>query len=154
VAALAIATHVCATAPAQNDHTAEASAVGEAGSIESGFQNNIQPLLKKYCLRCHNVDNMESGIRVDQLNGNLEDRWLRLWQAIQTQITDAVMPPEDEPQPTAEQRRVLVDWIEQALTAARSRVPEKVSVHSNSRRVGCEWGVRWDAIARVARYAV
>jgi hypothetical protein len=24
---------------------------------------------------------------------------------------------------------------------------------SNSRRVGCEWGVRWDAIARVARYA-
>ena len=25
---------------------------------------------------------------------------------------------------------------------------------SNSRRVGCEWGVRWDAIARVARYAV
>jgi transposase len=31
---------------------------------------------------------------------------------------------------------------------------QSCSAASNSRRVGCEWGVRWDAIARVARYAV
>jgi hypothetical protein len=39
-------------------------------------------------------------------------------------------------------------------TADSSKLMVNWSPTSNSRRVGCEWGVRWDAIARVARYAV
>ena len=35
------------------------------------------------------------------------------------------MPPEDADQPTAEQRRKLVDWIDQGLAMARSRPDEK-----------------------------
>ena len=37
------------------------------------FRTDIQPLVQKYCLRCHNVDKMTSGIRVDQLDGSLEE---------------------------------------------------------------------------------
>jgi hypothetical protein len=35
------------------------------------------------------------------------------------------MPPEDEPQPTAEERKRLMEWIREALTQARSRKSEK-----------------------------
>jgi hypothetical protein len=42
-------------------------------------------------------------------------------------------------------------WVRHAIDSSWS---QPHSILSNSRRVGCEWGVRWDAIARVARYAV
>jgi hypothetical protein len=68
---------------------------------------------------------MKSGIRVDRLNGALDDRWLRLWNGIREQVADEVMPPEDEPQLTMEQRRLLTDWIDDALAVARTRKREK-----------------------------
>ncbi len=92
---------------------------------EAAFQERVQPLLQKYCVRCHNADNMESGIRVDQLTAALEDRQLPLWKAILKQVADGAMPPENEPQPTAEQRKLLTEWIMRAMTAARSRPSPK-----------------------------
>jgi hypothetical protein len=68
---------------------------------------------------------MESGIRVDQLDGSLSDRYLRLWKGIQHQLADEAMPPDDELQPTAKERTMLVGWIERAIVTARSRVAEK-----------------------------
>ncbi len=96
-----------------------------AASELATFKAKIQPLVLKYCQRCHNVDEMTSGIRVDQLDGSLEDRHLFLWKDILKQIEGEAMPPEDEPQPTAIERQLLVDWIQQALVTARSRNAEK-----------------------------
>lgn len=99
-----------------------ASAVSTASAEENeSFGKHAQPLLRMFCMDCHNADNMESGIRVDQLNGLLEERHLRLWENIRTQVADRVMPPEDQPQPTAAQRKALVEWINQGLNLARSR---------------------------------
>ena len=92
---------------------------------ESGFTERVQPLLQKLCLRCHNAENTKSGVRVDRLNGNLEDRQLFLWKDVLKQVADGTMPPEDELQPTVEQRRSLVDWIRQAMAAARARNTQK-----------------------------
>lgn len=97
------------------------SANGLAAAEQATFKATIQPLVQKYCQRCHNVDKMTSGIRVDQLDGSLEDRHLFLWKDILKQVDDEAMPPEDEPQPTVQERKQLVDWIEQALITARSR---------------------------------
>ncbi|MFT4558228.1 MAG: hypothetical protein ACI92S_003603, partial [Planctomycetaceae bacterium] len=101
------------------------SANGLAATEQATFKATIQPLVQKYCQRCHNVDKMTSGIRVDQLDGSLEDRHLFLWKDILKQVDDEAMPPEDEPQPTVQERKQLVDWIKQALITARSRNAEK-----------------------------
>ena len=89
------------------------------------FNEQIQPLLQKYCTRCHNADNMKSGVRVDQLTATPEDRQLFLLKAIQKQVEDGVMPPADELQFPAEQRRTLNDWISSTITAARARDTKK-----------------------------
>lgn len=89
------------------------------------FQQKIQPLVKKLCFRCHNVDEMMSGIRVDRLDGTLPDKQLFLWRDIQKQIAKGAMPPEDELQPTAAERKMLVDWIGKAMVAAKSRDAQK-----------------------------
>ena len=97
-----------------------------AAELEKGsFQSRIQPLLTRYCVRCHNVDEMTSGIRVDHLDGSLEDRHLFLWKDILKQLHENAMPPEDELQPTDQERRLLVEWIVDALKEARSRRNEK-----------------------------
>lgn len=92
---------------------------------EVAFQERIQPLFKKHCWRCHNADEMKSGVRVDQLSANPEDRLLFHLQGIQKQIDDGLMPPADEPQPTAAESQLLSDWITQTLTTARARDRKK-----------------------------
>ena len=96
-------------------------AVAKASELESSFNRQIEPLLKDYCVRCHNVEKMKSGVRLDHLDGKLEERHLRLWEAVQGLIADGEMPPEDEEQPSPEERARLSDWISNALHVARSR---------------------------------
>ncbi|MCA9073825.1 MAG: DUF1592 domain-containing protein [Planctomycetaceae bacterium] len=88
------------------------------------FEGDVQPLLKTHCMRCHNADEMESGVRVDHLDGTFPDRTLSLWKGIRRQIVNEAMPPEDEPQPSAQQRTLLADWIEESIVEAMSRKRE------------------------------
>ncbi len=101
------------------------SASGLKAADQATFTTQIQPLIQKYCQRCHNVDKMTSGIRVDQLDGSLPDRYLFLWKDILKQIDDGAMPPEDEPQPSVQERKQFVEWIRSAMVKARSRKREK-----------------------------
>jgi hypothetical protein len=92
-----------------------------AREINTQFDEQVQPLLEKYCQRCHNADKMKSGIRVDHLTGGAEERHLALWNGILKQVDGESMPPEDEPQPSAAERKALTEWIGRALVMARSR---------------------------------
>ena len=92
---------------------------------EVGFKEHVAPAIKKFCVRCHNPDNMESGIRVDQLSAVPEDRQLFLLRGIQKQIDEEAMPPKDEPQLTADQRRLISQWITRTINAARSKETQR-----------------------------
>ncbi|HWB14566.1 MAG TPA: DUF1592 domain-containing protein [Pirellulales bacterium] len=109
---------------------AEAPAVdlstqGQEAPFQGRFQGDIRPLLDKYCVRCHNADEMKSGIRVDHLDGSMEGRQAFLWKDIRGQVFDEAMPPEDQPQPNEDERHLITGWIDQALAAARARKPDK-----------------------------
>lgn len=101
-------------------------AVGEPvaqdpGEQELNFSERIAPWLEKHCAGCHNEENRESGIRVDNLDGSLPDESLRLWEAIRQQVSSKKMPPEEEPQPSDQERAVFEQWISQSLHNAKSR---------------------------------
>ncbi|MFP6618985.1 MAG: DUF1592 domain-containing protein, partial [Pirellulaceae bacterium] len=85
------------------------------------FRSSMQPLLKQYCIRCHNAQEMKSGIRLDHLDGSLQSKQLFLWRDILKQINEEAMPPSDELQPTAEQRQALTKWIRESMNSARAR---------------------------------
>lgn len=91
----------------------------------NSFSQHVKPFLKQYCERCHNEEKRTSGVRLDHLGPAPEDRQLRLWEAIRKQLANESMPPEDEPQPEAADRRRINDWIAQALAVARSRPTPK-----------------------------
>ncbi|MEE2643019.1 MAG: DUF1592 domain-containing protein [Planctomycetota bacterium] len=94
--------------------------------IKATFGRDIRPILKKHCYRCHNLEEMESGIRVDHLDGSLlagpaGDRQLVLWESIRKLVARQEMPPEDQPQPTDAEREKLEEWISGMIEFARSR---------------------------------
>jgi hypothetical protein len=100
-----------------------------ADPLEAAFDRDVKPFLKQYCVRCHNVDKQTSGVRVDHLDSKLEDRDLKLWEHALGQTKAGAMPPEEAKQPTAAERKRVVEWDEQALKAARLRpVPKNGSV--------------------------
>jgi len=105
----------------QKSSTSVIATASNASANQWTFKNHVQPLLKKYCFECHNAENIESGIRVDQLNDTPENKHLFVWKDVLKQIANGAMPPEDKPQPTAEQRRSLAKWIRRTLAEARSR---------------------------------
>ena len=94
-------------------------------AVAESFAEQVQPLLQKHCLRCHNADTMKSGIRVDQLDGSVQDRHLFLWRDIRKQVDDGAMPPGDEEQLTTKEREFLSSWIAQAMNVAKSRDTQK-----------------------------
>src|SRR5690242_13172837 len=104
---------------------APALAADQAAAINQRFQQHIQPLLNKYCLRCHNADKMKSGIRVDNLDGMLAGRAPFLWKDIREQLAGEAMPPDDELQLTAEERQLFEQWIDEAIVMVRSRKQTK-----------------------------
>ncbi|HUG82255.1 MAG TPA: DUF1592 domain-containing protein [Bryobacterales bacterium] len=97
------------------------AADGAPPALEASFEQHVKPFLKQNCVQCHNEDTMTSGVRVDHLDATLDDRHLRLWEAVRRNIAGATMPPKGMPQPADAERQRMVEWITQALDVAHSR---------------------------------
>ena len=79
------------------------------------YEADIRPLLDEYCYRCHGEEKQNGDV---QLSSFHEKRMLirehELWREVIHQIESEEMP-EEEPLPTPEERRLLVDWLEHTL---------------------------------------
>lgn len=93
--------------------------------LKSQFQATVQPFLKNNCYRCHGEKKQKSGVRVDILDGSLDDKQLFLLKHVLEQLKDEAMPPEDERQPGTDERKVVIDWITHALQAGEQKVRAK-----------------------------
>src|SRR5579872_6604518 len=70
-----------------------AQAAGGSAALESSFERDVKPFFQKNCVLCHNSDKGTAGIRVDQLDGKLEDRHIPVWEAIRKRLSEGTMPP-------------------------------------------------------------
>ncbi|MCB9887721.1 MAG: DUF1592 domain-containing protein [Planctomycetes bacterium] len=120
-ALLALVCPVGAQAP--GDAPPAASAATEATNRDpTDFATKVQPLLQRYCYRCHGPDKQKGDVRLDTLDPGLAGRAdAEGWRAALDMINGAEMPPEDEDQPDDAERRVIVDWMTGSLRAAAAR---------------------------------
>ena len=85
---------------------------------EQQFQEQVQPLLEKYCFDCHGNDVSEGDLTLDMFQSADEilpeqETWQKVIQKLQVEA----MPPEGAEQPSAEERQFLIHWIEETLAA-------------------------------------
>lgn len=81
-----------------------------------GYKETIEPLLVRYCFDCHGDGSHKGDFRMDafkDLNAHLSDtkHWIPVWRNLRSQI----MPPSDEDQPSTEEKRKLLSWIESTV---------------------------------------
>jgi hypothetical protein len=97
---------------------------------ESSFERDLQPFLKKHCMRCHNGNVQKGDFRFDVLSKDVGLNDTPQWAEVMQRISSGEMPPEDEKvRPTAEQSTQIVEWLaariregEAARMAQRGRV--------------------------------
>ncbi len=96
----------------------------EPAEVNAGFARTVQPLLRKYCLNCHNADVQKAEFTVHDLRGNVGTAGeLQRWEKIHEMLDLGLMPPKKRPQPPKEDVEHVVRWIDQELTKV-GRAPD------------------------------
>lgn len=90
-----------------------------------------------YCQDCHQGDSAEGDLPIDQLSSafNLLDQHER-WLSIAEKIRGGEMPPEDELQPTKQERDEFLAWLDAELGSIDCRQisqPGKITIHRLNR---------------------
>ncbi len=76
--------------------------------------------LQNHCIRCHGVDEQNADRRFDTLGAELSDhQTAEHWQEILDVVNLGEMPPEDEPQPSADETKRFVATVTRQLELAR-----------------------------------
>lgn len=83
------------------------------------FKNNVKPVMEKHCYSCHGDEKEKGGVRLDVLHWDMVNGPdAEGWHSALDMINSGEMPPEDKPQLTTEERRLVVDWMTENLEQA------------------------------------
>ncbi len=97
------------------------SALGTALIAEDAqlsFTKDGKPLLETYCYGCHNPEKKKADLDLTAFTA--EDQVAKnrkVWTTALDMVRHSEMPPEEKKQPSAKEREILGNWIEQALNA-------------------------------------
>ncbi len=94
---------------------AEAQRDPLAVELEARLADDVRPVLTKYCYDCHGNGQKKGGVKLDG-PGDIEsimhmaDDWLTVAEVINA----GLMPPDDQPQPSAHEVQTIQQWVEEA----------------------------------------
>ncbi len=115
-----------------------ASVLVLARADAADFAKDVRPLLETYCFKCHGADKAKAGVKLhDAADLAALYRDPVMWDKVLTELRDEAMPPDDKPQPSADERKRLVAWLDRALNdpdpASVPRDPGKPVLHRLSK---------------------
>lgn len=89
------------------------SASAQLARGKEDYEKRVLPVLQEFCYDCHG-DGMDKGhFALDkhpEFTASFGDK--KFWDTVREHVDTHVMPPDGKPQPTNEQRAVIVNWIE------------------------------------------
>lgn len=111
----ALAASVAKTANPVSGIKAYAKRDPQAVKLEERLSNDVRPLMQKYCYECHGNGKKKGGVKLDGPGDiktimNTAEDWLTVVEVMNL----GLMPPDDKPQPTAKERLLIEEWVEQA----------------------------------------
>lgn len=76
----------------------------------------VEPMLDKFCSRCHNDFDHVAGLSVADLKASdlADGRNAEAWEKILRRMATGEMPPHSKPQPELAQRAAVVEWLDSA----------------------------------------
>lgn len=80
-----------------------------AQDASSTFQSRVLPVLKASCTKCHGAAKQNAHLNFAALRASASEQ--SMWFRILDQLEAGLMPPAEEPQPTAAERQAVIAWI-------------------------------------------
>ena len=101
--------------------TQNSNAAAETSRLDV-FDNELKPIIAKYCLRCHGSKLQEGDLRIGQLNPDLVNgKDADFWHEVLNQLNEGEMPPKGEPQLSRKELTAVTTWLESELKKAAAR---------------------------------
>lgn len=74
--------------------------------------DQVKPLLAKYCGDCHQGEKAQGALDLVAISPVVE-KWSqrKTWRKVHDYVRGSLMPPSDVAQPTAEERKLMADWM-------------------------------------------
>ncbi|HVJ66717.1 MAG TPA: DUF1587 domain-containing protein, partial [Caulifigura sp.] len=86
--------------------------------IASDYASRIRPILTTYCIECHSAADKQGELDLERFASLSEIRRdPAAWQKVAEMLDHREMPPKDAPQPAADERRRLREWVGRYLDA-------------------------------------
>ena len=96
------------------------------GAAATRFSERVQPLLEQYCYGCHGMGSKKGGVSLDKFD--VEDAAAvdarELWHGVLKNVRAGIMPPPGKPKPTADELKVLENWIKRDAFKADQADPD------------------------------
>ena len=87
-------------------------------------------LLNKFCIDCHESDNVKGGMRLDNLSEIPLKARMEVLNKVEEQLFSLNMPPKKKKQPSEEERINLLNWVAQELnTREASTLESKLKLY-------------------------
>ena len=102
-----------------------------------GFQQNVKPLLKKYCVECHGPEKQKGDMRLDNIDPDVVmGRSFDQWEDVREAFNTGEMPPEKKAQPSGAERDLMTRWMDAEF--------KKAKLHGSTKKRG--------TVRRLTRY--
>ena len=89
------------------------------------FHKSVEPILEKYCYTCHGYGERKGDRALDEFKTDAELVGNKaVWLAVLKNVRTGVMPPQGEDRPSAEEQKLLRDWIEFEAFGIDSKDPD------------------------------
>jgi mono/diheme cytochrome c family protein len=83
-----------------------------ATAADQAFNDQVRPLLKKYCVECHGPEKAKGKLRLDQIADDFDSRANRdKWLLIVKRVKAGEMPTDGRPAPPAKEIETLSEWV-------------------------------------------
>jgi len=80
-------------------------------------------LVDRYCVTCHNERLKTADLKLDRIDVDNPSGNAEIWEKAVRKVHTGTMPPPNMPQPSPEERRALLTWLETSLDAASAAKP-------------------------------
>ena len=81
-------------------------------SLGKSYQARVRPLLKQFCIGCHSTKKKVGELDLERFVQLADVRLgTRAWQGVIEMLRNGEMPPKKALQPSAAQRKVLIEWV-------------------------------------------
>jgi hypothetical protein len=94
------------------------------------FAGSVKPFMNQYCSDCHNNKKQKGKLNLEPIHGFEADlESVELWQEMYNQLEEGEMPPEDETQPTVDEKEKIMSWIAYNIDSKREEIKNAAFTH-------------------------